>query len=30
MIDDIMSLNNLSSASIQVGDEIAIPTQYSR
>lgn len=30
VIDDIMSLNNLSSGAIQAGSEIAIPTQYSR
>jgi len=29
VIDDIMSLNNLSSGAIQAGSEIAIPTQYS-
>ncbi|MGB3732660.1 LysM peptidoglycan-binding domain-containing protein [Microbacterium sp.] len=30
VIDDIMSLNNFSSATIQAGEEIAIPTKYAR
>lgn len=29
VIDDIMALNNLSTVTIQAGDEIAIPTKYS-
>lgn len=30
VIDDIQRLNNLNSAAIQVGAEIAIPTQYAQ
>lgn len=30
VIDDIMALNNLGSATIQAGDEIAIPAEYAR